>query len=114
MPQMTVRARPLYTVPRWSETARDAAILIKHGADVNFKNTYGRTPLFKALMHGVHETVELLIKHGADIHVKNQFGDAPLSTAVFFENPEGVEMLLKLGAEVNVKNKRGETPYRSH
>ncbi len=42
-----------------------AALLIKHGADINIKNGGGKTPLDHARLANKNDIVSLLKKHGA-------------------------------------------------
>eukprot|EP00054_Salpingoeca_dolichothecata_P020433 m.128911 g.128911 ORF g.128911 m.128911 type:complete len:106 (-) comp23615_c0_seq2:90-407(-) len=44
-----------------------AQLLLDHGADVNYCDQHGHTPLFHAASQSF-AMVELLIKHGADVH----------------------------------------------
>ena len=51
-------------------------------ADVNAKDTFGKTPLHNAIL-GKHVTiVELLLKSGADVKCLDERGDTPLHNAV--------------------------------
>ncbi len=52
--------------------------LLKHGADINAKDKYGRTPLHWALSSNSEEMVELLVDHGAGVNAKNLQGKTPL------------------------------------
>lgn len=45
-----------------------AALLIQYGADVNWKDTHGRTPLFRALNKEHAEIVQLLLAHRANLY----------------------------------------------
>ncbi|XP_065161577.1 transient receptor potential channel pyrexia [Atheta coriaria] len=49
-------------------------ILINWGADVNFKDQYGYTPLHIAALNELSQCVEVLIYHGADVTAKSKFG----------------------------------------
>ena len=51
-------------------------------ADVNAKDTFGKTPLHNAIL-GKHVTiVDLLLKSGADVKCLDERGDTPLHNAV--------------------------------
>lgn len=41
--------------------------LLKVGANPNFKNSHGRTPVFFAVFNGSEEILQLLLKHGAQV-----------------------------------------------
>lgn len=60
-----------------------AQILILAGADVNIKDHYGNTPLFKAVFNsqGKGEMITLLINAGADVNMKNNSGVSPKELA---------------------------------
>ena len=45
--------------------AEVAELLLKHGADVNAKNIFGRTALYWATSEGHNETADFLRKYGA-------------------------------------------------
>ena len=55
--------------------------LIKKGADVNFQDSKGNTPLFYAIMNGSKEGVRALLEVGADLNIKNNAGQTPLEAA---------------------------------
>ena len=52
-----------------SGNTQDCESLLEIGADVNWKNADGDTPLLVACRRGHTETVELLLVHGADVNV---------------------------------------------
>ncbi|MGN0474432.1 MAG: ankyrin repeat domain-containing protein [Acutalibacteraceae bacterium] len=84
--------------------------LAEQGADINFRDTYGRTPLYHhATMHNA-DMVKLLIDLGADIHAALQTGETALHAAAMFHSPEIVRILVEAGAEVNAKDIAGDTP----
>ena len=81
-----------------------AALLIAHGADVQKKDYYGRTPLHYA-RHWSRDVAELLLTKGADVNTPGV-----LHEAVAAGEKEIVELFLAHGADVNAKNFAGETP----
>ena len=117
-------------------------LLIAKGADINAKENYGYTPLYKALKNNnysyedVEEVAELLIAKGADLNVKNTNGNSPLHFALQNENlsdPQDrrdeiykrdeiaseiykrdkiAKLLIAKGADVNAKDANGYTPLQ--
>lgn len=53
-------------------------LLIDYKADINAKDSYGNSPLWRA---GNKEEIGLLlVKHGADIHQENNYGKSPANS----------------------------------
>jgi len=79
------------------------------GVSINAPNYLGWTPLYRAVLNGRKETVQLLLDAGGDANAKNKDGFTPL-----FAVPEGredlAELLLAKGADVNAVNESGWTP----
>ena len=69
------------------------AALISHGADVNVKNEYGRTPLMWASSSGHEKVVESLLDAGADKEVKDNKGNTALALAEMFKKHDVVTLL---------------------
>ena len=68
---------------------------IARGADVNFVDRHGGTPLHWAASRGLPEIVELLLEHGADPNVTDADGDLPLNIARAHKRDEIVRLLEK-------------------
>lgn len=82
-----------------SETVMDW--LVKQGADVNFCNNYGATPLHH---HAEMKTgnIKYLLKLGADVNAKDKMGATPLVNAVRSFQLENIKILVDAGADINV------------
>ena len=91
--------------------------LLVRGADVNFRNSYGATPLIEASLRGYEAIVRTLLEHGADVGTADTvFGATALNFAALTGQVQVVEFLLKRGADVNAKDFDGRTAKsdRSH
>ena len=97
----------------WSESPLTGAIrgenydmveqLLCAGADVNFQEESGFTPLMEACWLKNFDICQLLLKHGANVHLISTFGSSD-STALFwagcFGDLEIVKLLLEHGAHI--------------
>lgn len=81
----------------------------EQGADVNFKDYYGKTPIFKQASAWKGD-VQLLIDLGANVDVADNFGVTPLHLASLYGRVDAVKALLGAGADVNVKSGRIDWP----
>lgn len=87
-------------------------ILIKHGADVNVRDEFGRT----LLHHSVHSEkenayiTEKLLEGGVDIDARDNYGNTALLFATRNPSPEGFMLLLEHGADVNIAAHSRDTP----
>lgn len=85
---------------------------LAQGADVNAKNSYGKTPLMSACGYNNFETAKLLIENGADVNAKTKDGYTALmySTNVCYDDTTAItKLLISNGADVNAKNDWGDT-----
>ncbi len=89
--------------------------LLRYGANVNFANSGGITPIFAAKNP---EVLSELLKRGAKVNIKDKYGKTPLMSALDPYNYnyiaqnfkiESLKMLLDAGASVNEKIKNDKT-----
>lgn len=99
----------LFTAIYYNDT-QHLSFLIAEGANVNWADNYGRTPLLEAAYSGHTECVEMFIAEGADVNTADINGETPLHWAVKKGRTECVELLLEAGADVNKKDMYGHTP----
>lgn len=76
-------------------------ILIERGADVNYQDTDGNTPLHHLaviLNNKNSRALKVLIKSKANLNIKNNNGETPLMLAGRLLNHEGVKLLLDVAS----------------
>ncbi|USQ94625.1 ankyrin repeat domain-containing protein [Caulobacter sp. RL271] len=83
--------------------------LVAQGADLEARDTYGRTPLH-AHAGNWQGRIDTLLDLGADIQATDKDADTPLHKAAKSANPEAVKALLARGAKVGALNTAGLTP----
>lgn len=87
-----------------------ARLLVKRGAKVNEKTSYGMTPLHIAASDGKKEICFLLIEHGAKTDENSEIG-TPLIQAVIGGHCEIAKLLIEKGADINKPSKSdGKAP----
>ncbi len=90
-----------------------AELLMQHGAIVDQKDSYGTTPLYRALFtHHYFDLADCLIEKGADV---NQRVDDNKNSTLLHEAVWGglcfiVEFLLEHRADRTLRNNEGKTP----
>ncbi|AYP74187.1 ankyrin repeat protein [Fowlpox virus] len=85
--------------------------LLENGADVNFVDRYGRSPLHYASVSSHVKIVESLVKHGIELFVTDKKGNSPLHYASSNNAcVHIVQYLIKKGINPNSRNSLGRTP----
>jgi hypothetical protein len=84
-------------------------LLLIRGAQVNYVERYGATPLIHAGQYGSAQAVEVLLKHGADMKARDATGRTALMRAVLCNRFEVVEALVKRGADLTMRDQDGNT-----
>jgi hypothetical protein len=102
---------PLMVAAAERDSAGVVKSLIADGANVNFADEQGITPLMVAADRSNAEVVELLMDAGADIHARSDDGSTALMKAAgaLDNQVEMVTMLLEAGADKTIRNKYGNT-----
>jgi ankyrin repeat protein len=88
-----------------------AHALLKHSADANARNLFGRSPLHDAVARGNSDLVALLLRYGADPGTADDNGTTPLHLAARGGSSVLVGALLSYGANPSARNLAGATPY---
>jgi hypothetical protein len=81
--------------------------LVENGANVNWRDEEGYTPMIWAAQHGHAPIVEYLTSRFASVNPTDRAGYTPLMWAAQEGHVATVEALLKKGANPNVNDKRG-------
>ena len=87
-------------------------LLLDYGADINYKNNKGNTPIFwfaRGFDPKNINLIKVIIEKGADVNAVNNEGKTPLLLAVSDGNFYIAKILLEHGADVKVKDKSGKT-----
>jgi hypothetical protein len=84
-------------------------VFIRKGANVNFKNNWGFTPLGRAAENGWVDIAEILVESGADVSMKDKYEITPLMHAALFRKSDMVQFLLRKKVDINDTNSVGIT-----
>jgi uncharacterized protein len=85
-------------------------LLISRGADANYADGLGHTPLMSACSKRGNSTIVGILLHAkARVNAKDMDGYSPLMIAAFRGDARMVGILIQAGADVNAKNKKGES-----
>lgn len=79
-------------------------LLVKKGANVNYKSSHGYTPLMKAVLKST-SLMEILLKHDANVNDQNSRGLTALDMACQCGDFLAIELLLNYHANVEIKDK---------
>ena len=86
-------------------------LLVDLGAELEARDSLGRTPLIQAAIAGNSAVVSVLLAAGADANAAESYhGTTALHLAAFRDRREIIDALLTYGAAVDVVDRQGETP----
>lgn len=93
---------PLMEATAWGYregNIKTAKMLLDAGADVNFQNRYGYTPLSTAATRGHRVLVAMYLEAGADVNPATIIGSTAVTMAAYDNNTDIVEMLCAVKEE---------------
>ena len=106
-----------YETPLFAALCEDhlevGRLLLEHGAEVDARETTGRTILLKVFSQSHRNLVDmvtLLLKHGADVNFQDRHLVSALHLAEYHGKLEVAQKLLKHKADVNSRDYEGRTP----
>ncbi|KAJ3109764.1 hypothetical protein HDU96_007096 [Phlyctochytrium bullatum] len=85
-------------------------LLLKHGVDVEAKDSLQYTPLAWAVERGRPDVMQILLDHGADPHTRNWEKNTPLHLAAACGRSQMLRTLFPAGAELNARNSGDRMP----
>jgi ankyrin repeat protein len=85
--------------------------LIRHGAEIDFQDREGVTPLNYASIYGYIRYADMLIYYGAEIDKKSYDGTTPLMAAIWAGYDDVADLLIQNGANLEAKDNEGDTPF---
>ncbi len=86
------------------------ALLLSQGANPNYENEYGVTPLMFAVENANYDIISLLLNKGADINKVPPYDPPVLSFAVMNYQDSVLSLLLDRGANPDIADYSGRTP----
>ncbi|HEY3852733.1 MAG TPA: quinoprotein dehydrogenase-associated putative ABC transporter substrate-binding protein [Steroidobacteraceae bacterium] len=84
--------------------------LLRHGAQIDFRDGEGNTPLINATRFGYADVATYLIEHKADVKQADRTNWTPLMFAAWTDDPGLVTMLIHHGSGLEKKDADGLTP----
>jgi ankyrin repeat protein len=115
IPTNSLKWTPLFhAVSRYQDSGikRHLSLLLRLGADVDYTDTNGRTPLMLAASTGRLDALKMLLNNYADCDKLDKFGWSALMLSVYYNHYEICSFLLEFGCDVNLSSDNGLNAYR--
>jgi len=87
----------------------EALIKGKGKADINLKNKFGNTCLYKAIENGHFKVIQALVNGGADVNSKNNHGITPIMQSAWSGKLDSLKYLIERKAQLNDQDNKGTT-----
>ena len=87
-------------------------LLLKHGANVNFCQQNGDSPILLTAQKSYWQAVKLLAQNGANVNAQDQKGKTALHYAAFHNNSNAIKCLIQNGADFTIQDNEGLTPIQ--
>jgi len=92
----------------WLANSSDMAeLLLSHGAAVNARDAFSRTPLHFAAITGNFEVAKVLLANKADVNAKDKYSRTALHSAAFNGRTTFAKLLIQNEANVNAMDQYG-------
>lgn len=95
---------------RWNRPST-IALLAQHGAEIEARDSLGKTALILATGDQHNDSVRALLACGANANAASDRGITALHAAALLGNEAIVRMLVQAGANVDVREVFGRTPW---
>ena len=90
-------------------TQKNVVYLLKKGADINFMDQNGWTPLLYATYGNRTNSVRILLEKGANPDIQDLQGHTALMFAILFRRKSILKLLIKHKAKLSIKDCEGWT-----
>ena len=104
------RSCPLHNACREGDLQQVRALVEQNSADVEARDTYGRTPMHWACEEGHLEVLQYLVLHGGDIRTPDGVARTPMHWACYRGHLECAKCLRENGAHINAIDCEQKTP----
>ena len=94
-------SRALIEVAKLGQVERGQGIINDLGANVNYMDGYGRTPLYYAIARKRLGMAEMLLKNGADSYLQNKDSLGAFNLACAMGMWQAIPLFMKYGVDIN-------------